>query len=360
MINHDFFNALDELCKERDIDKEKMLEAVNKGIVNAYRKENNAEKKTFNAKVTFNEEKGEILIYKYYYVVEDDELDPDDLSKISLKTAKTIKRGAKLGSYFEVKQNVNPKDFSRLAVDVAKNMLNQEIKRLERERSYEYFKAHEDEMITGTITSINEKDVILDLGHDVSAILSKLEIPKEECHIKSKIKLYVSKVEQTPKGPRVFVSRSNKNLIKRLFEDYIPEVKDGVVEILGIARDVGSRTKVCVKSLDENVDAVGSCLGPKGKRIKDIIDAIGGEKIDIYEYSDDPKELIINALKPAEVIAVLFDQKAKEAKAIVPDDQFSLAIGKEGQNVKLAVQSCGWSKIDIKDVKTALEEGIDF
>lgn len=356
MINHDFFKALEELCEERGLEKAQLFDAVEKGIVNAYKREYGIS----NAKLVFNEEKGELYLAHYYQVVEEDELTPDDPSKITLQTAKTIKRGVKMGDYFEVKQNVNPKDFGRIATNSTKQILNQEIKKLEREKNYEFFKSHEDEMITGTIVSINENLIIFDLGYDVSASIPRVEIPKEECYVKSKVKLYLSKVEMTSKGPRVYVSRSDKNLIKRLFENYIPEVKDGVVEILGIARDSGDRTKVCVKSLDENVDALGSCLGPKGKRIKDIIDTLGGEKIDIYEYSDDPKEYIINALKPAEVVAVILkNQKEKQVIAIVPEDQFSLAIGKEGQNVKLAVRSSGW-KIDIKSVPQALEEGIDF
>ena len=278
---------------------------------------------------------------------------------MTLQEAKAIRRTAKLGDYFEVKVSVNPKDFGRIAINSTKQILNQEIRRLEREKSYEYFSQREDEMITGTITSISDTQITLDLGFDTTSTISKVEIPRDECRIGEKIKVYLSKVEMTPKGPRVYVSRSDSNLIRRLFEEYIPEIKDGTVEIVGISRDSGDRSKVCVKSTSEDVDALGSCLGQKGKRIKDVIDILNGEKIDIYEWSNDPRELVTNALKPAEVIGVQFNEAEKQATAVVPDDQFSLAIGKKGQNVRLAVHSSGW-KIDIKSVTQALAENIDF
>lgn len=355
MINHDFFNAIEELCEERDLDKEEILNLVEKGLVNAYKKEYNKP----NAGVRFNEEKGEIFLYEYYDVVSEEELDSDDPSKVTLEKAKQIRRTARLGDHLEIKLNINPKDFGRIAINSTKQIFNQGIKNLERKKSYDYFIQHVDEMIIGTVSNITENTVYFDLGYDVSATIPKIELPREECHVGARVKLYLSKVEDTTKGPRVFVSRSDKNLVKRLFEDFIPEIKDGTIEIIGIARDTGDRTKVCVKSNNPDVDALGSCLGTKGTRVKDIINALGGEKIDIYEWSDDPKQLVINALTPAEVIGVQFNQMEKQAIAIVPNDQFSLAIGKRGQNVRLAVQSSGW-KIDIKNVDQAQAEDIDF
>lgn len=355
MINHDFFNAIEELCEERDLDKEEILNLVEKGLVNAYKKEYNKP----NAGVRFNEEKGEIFLYEYYDVVSEEELDSDDPSKVTLEKAKQIRRTARLGDHLEIKLNINPKDFGRIAINSTKQIFNQGIKNLERKKSYDYFIQHVDEMIIGTVSNITENTVYFDLGYDVSATIPKVELPREECHVGARVKLYLSKVEDTTKGPRVFVSRSDKNLVKRLFEDFIPEIKDGTIEIIGIARDTGDRTKVCVKSNNPDVDALGSCLGTKGTRVKDIINALGGEKIDIYEWSDDPKQLVINALTPAEVIGVQFNQMEKQAIAIVPNDQFSLAIGKRGQNVRLAVQSSGW-KIDIKNVDQAQAEDIDF
>jgi len=355
MVSQEFFNSLNEVCEVRGLDKSLVMDAIEKGFVNAYKKENGVN----NIKIIFSEEKSELNFVEYFNVVNDDELDPDDQSKITVLEAKKYKKTAEVGDYFEVKKNVDPKTFGRIAVNNSKQILNQELKRCERERNYKYFSDHIDEMITGEVSSVQGDYVVFDIGYDVSTSLLKTEIAKEDCHVGAKVNLYLYKVEMTPKGPKVYVSRSDKNLIKRILENFIPEVKDGTIELVGIARDLGSRTKICVQSSDPNVDPLGACLGPKGKRIQDVIDALGGEKIDLYEYSDDPVVLVTNALKPAEVISVKIDQKEKQAIAIVPDDQFSLAIGKKGQNVSLAVQSCGW-KIDIKSVTQALEEGIDF
>ena len=175
----------------------------------------------------------------------------------------------------------------------------------------------------------------------------------------NRVMVYLSKVEMTTKGPKAYISRTDKNLIKRLFETYVPEIKEGVVEIYGLARDTGDRTKICVMTNNPDVDPIGACLGSKGLRVKEINNALNGEKIDIYEYSDNPKELVANALKPAEVLTVNINQKEKSAVAIVPNDQLSLAIGKKGQNARLAVQSSGW-KIDIKSLEQANEEGIEY
>ncbi|MCR5741440.1 MAG: transcription termination factor NusA [Gammaproteobacteria bacterium] len=356
MVNKEFFAAINELCEERGLSKESVFAAIERGVVTAYRKE----KGVNNIRVHFNEENNEYNFYEYYEVVTEDELDESDPSKVTLKEAKVHKKSAKLGDKFEIKRNVNPKDFGRIAINATKQVLNQDIKKLEREKSFAFFEEHQDEVIDGTVVRVNNNFVTLDLGHDVLVSLPINEIGRPDAVLGQKIKLYLSKVEMTQKGPKVSVSRSDKNLIKRLFEDFISEVKDGTVEIVGIAREVGDRTKVCVKSNNPDVDPLGSCLGPKGTRIQDIIKRLNGEKIDLYEYSDDPKTLITNALKPAEVIGVTFNEETKEALAIVPNDHFSLAIGKRGQNVKLAVQSCGWKKIDIKSVDQALAEGIEF
>lgn len=355
MINREFFKALNNVCEERGLEKELVLEAMEKGFTNAYKKENGVS----NVKIIFNEEKDELTFVEYFNVVTEEELDPEDQSKVTLEEAKKIKKSAKLGDYFEVKKSVDPKAFGRIAINNSKQILNQELKRHERERNYKYFSSKIDEMIVGEIVNFQGDYAIIDIGYEVTTSLLKTEISKEDLHLGAKLNLYLYKVEMTPKGPKIYVSRSDKNLIKRILENYIPEVKDGTVEIVGIARDAGSRTKICITSQDPNIDALGACLGPKGKRIQDVINALGGEKIDLYEYSSDPATLVINALKPAEVLSVKVDQKEKQTVAIVPNDQFSLAIGKKGQNVALAVQSCGW-KIDIKNVTQALEEEIDF
>ena len=369
MINKNLFKYINEFCEEKDLDKSEVFGFLEKGIVSAYKREKYPQAKSINAKVIFNEEKDEYYICEYYNVVKDEsEITEDDPSLITLANAKLKKRGVKVGDYFEIPIKLKPEEFGRLAAHTAKQVFNQEVNRLEKEKIYKYFSERQDEMITGKIISINENNVVFQFEYEVTAAVPKIEIPHDECRLGAKLKLYLSKVEMVDskkapknasKGPKLYVSRSDKNLIKRLFETYIPEVKEGVIEIVGIARDAGDRTKVCVKTDDPNVDPLGSCLGPKGKRIKDIVDALGGEKIDVYEYSDNIEEFIHNALQPAEVIGVQYDAKEKQALVIVPDDHTSLAIGKKGQNVRLAVQSSGW-KIDIKNVTQALDEGIEF
>ena len=357
MVNKEFFAAINDICEERDLEKEKVLAAIERGVVNAYKKEVGIP----NIKLNFNEETFEYNFYEYYNVVADDELDESDPSKITLKQARTHKRtGVKVGDYFEIKRNVNPKEFGRISINTTKQILNQEIKKLEREKSFDYFSEKQDDLVDGTVVRVNDRMVTIDLGHDMLVTLPISELGKGYASLGSKVKLYLSNVEMTTKGPRVSVSVSDNNLIKRLFEEHVAEVKSGVVDIVGIAREVGDRTKVCVKSNDPNVDPLGACLGQGGERIQDIIKRLNGEKIDLYEYSDDPKELIKNALKPAEVIGVLYDEEKNEYTAIVPNDEFSLAIGKGGQNARLAVRSTGLRKIDIKSVQMALDAGLEF
>jgi len=356
MKNTHFFEAIEALCSERGLDKEEVLAAVEKGIVNAYKKEKGIE----NARVVFNEEKQEYYIADVYDVVANDvELDPDQPSQIHLADAKNVKKSCKVGEHFEVKEKIDPKDFGRIAINSTKQILAQEIRRLEREKAYSYFSSHVGEMINGVIQSFDDSSVYLDLGYSITGTIPIQEIPRDELRTGVKLPLYLTKVEMTSKGPKVFVSRSDKNLIKKLFEQNVPEVQEGTIDIIGVARDAGDRTKICVRTNDPNVDALGSCLGVKGKRIKAICDALGGEKIEVFEYDSDIKKFITNALTPAEVIGVMYDEHEKQALAIVPDDQFSLAIGKKGQNVRLSVLASGW-KIDIKNVTEALEKGIEF
>ena len=238
-------------------------------------------------------------------------------------------------------------------------MLTQGLKQLERERNMEYFTDKVGEMISAEIVQISDEFVTLFLGKDTETSIPSRDLLPSDLFVGNRISVYITKVEETTKGPKVYVSRTDRNLVKRLMENAIPELKDGVIEIIGLARDPGDRCKVCVASNNPDVDPVGACLGRNGVRIKSVIDSLNGEKMDIYKYSDDPKELIANSIQPAKTIAVIINVKDKSALAIVPDDQLSLAIGKKGQNARLAVQSCGW-KIDIKPEADALEQGIKF
>ncbi len=354
MISKDFFKALDVLAEERQIEKEKILEIFGRGLINAYKKAYNG--KT-NVEVVFNEEKAEILLVAKSLVV--DEVDPDAEigSQISLEDAKKIKKTAKIGDIIE--QKITPKNFGRLAASSAKQILTQGLKQLERERNLEIFSEKCGEMIIAEVVRINDEFVTLDLGHDTETSIPAKDLLKEDIFMGNQIRVYITKVEETTKGPKVYVSRTDRNLVKRLMENAIPELQTGVVEIRGLARDPGDRCKVCVSSNNPEVDPVGACLGKNGSRIKDVIDNLSGEKMDIYKYSDDPKELVSNSLQPAKTLSVQIDEMNKSAIVIVSDDQLSLAIGKKGQNARLAVQSCGW-KIDIKSESDAKIQDIEI
>lgn len=351
MISKDFFKALENLAIERQIEKAKILEIFGKGLINAYKKAYNG--KT-NVEVVFNEEKAEILLVAKSLVVAEISPDAETGSQILLADAKQIKKTAKIGDTIE--QKITPKNFGRLAASSAKQILTQGLKQLERERNFEIFTDKTGEMIIAEVTRINDDFVTLSLGYDTETSIPSRDLLPEDVFLGNQIRVYITKVEETTKGPKVYVSRTDRNLVKRLMENAIPELQTGVIEIRGIARDPGDRCKVCVATNNPEVDPVGACLGKNGSRIKDVIDNLNGEKIDIYKYHEDPKELVSNSLQPAKTISVTIDQMEKSALVVVPDDQLSLAIGKKGQNARLAVQSCGW-KIDIKSASD--QDGFD-
>jgi len=357
MISKEFFKQIEAYAEEKQLDVEQVMESFKNSILKATQKETG---KT--AKVEFNPSKNEILVYTVEKVVEEysnSELEEgeQEISEILLEDAKKIKSSAKVGDIIETA--VNPKGFSRQTARSAKSTFGSDIKGVEREKAYEYFKQFVDEMITADIIDINDKFLILSVGQGITTVLPKGELLKnDEFGVGDRIKVYVKKVEQGSKGPKIVVSRSDKNLVIRLLENTISEIKDGIVEIKGIARDAGDRCKIAIYSNDEKVDALGACVGTGGERIKEVVAGLNGEKIDLYKWSEDPEELIANSLQPAHVSRVLnVDVKNKTSLAIVPDDQLSLAIGKAGQNVRLAVMSSGW-KIDIKPLTEAYAEGL--
>ena len=351
MISKEFFKALEQVAIDRGLEKEKILEIMERGLLNAYKKVHNVSE---NAKIEFNEEKNQINLSAQYLVVEEVE----GPGEITLEDAKKRRKSSKLGDTITLKET--PKDFGRIAASSAKQILTQGLKQLERERTYEVFKARENEMITTEIVNINRDFVTLDLGHNAETSLPRKELLKSDVvEIGSRIKVYITKVDMTTKGPKVFVSRNDRNLVKRLIEQVVPEINDGTVEIMGIARDPGDRCKVAVYSHDENVDPVGAVVGFKGSRIKEVLEALQGEKIDVYEWSKDPIQLVLNALEPAKIIAVNPNKKKNQALVIVKDKDLTAAIGVKGENAKLAAQSCGW-KIEIKSIEQAKEEGIRY
>ncbi len=355
MINKEFFESADLVAKERGISVEDVYDNFSKGLVNSYKKIYG----NTSCRVVINPEKNEILLFGVHKVVSElSELpDPEEPAEMLLEDAKKIKASYKVGDIVE--QKINIKDFGRTAIGAAKSVYTQGVRTRQRELAYEHFKALENEMVIGTVTNITEKYVSLDLGMNVSTILPKPELlPNDNFKINDTVRVYIKKVEQTSKDPKVSVSRTDRALVTRLMENNIPEIKEGIIEIRGIARDPGDRSKIALFSNDPHVDAIGSCVGEGGVRIREIVNALGGEKVDLYEWSDDPEELVSNALQPASVTQVIeIDEKNKTSKVVVPDEQLSLAIGKSGQNVRLAVQSCGW-KIDIMPTSEAYQKGL--
>jgi len=345
---------LEVLAEERQIDKEKILEIFGRGLINAYKKAYDG--KT-NVEVVFNEEKAEILLVSRSLVVEEVNPEAEEGSQISLDEARQTKKNARVGDIIEEK--ITPKNFGRLAASSAKQILTQGLKQLERERNFQIFSEKCGEMIIAEVVRINDDFVTLDLGFDTETSIPSKDLLNEDVFLGNQIRVYITKVEETTKGPKVYVSRTDRNLVKRLMENAIPELQSGVIEIRGLARDPGDRCKVCVSTNNPEVDPVGACLGKNGSRIKDVIDNLNGEKMDIYKWSDSPKELVSNSLQPAQTMMVKIDEMEKSALVIVADDQLSLAIGKKGQNARLAVQSCGW-KIDIKSESDAKIQGIEI
>jgi transcription termination/antitermination protein NusA len=355
MVSKEFFKQLEVIAEEKKIDLEHVIEATKKSLINAY-------KKTYgntSARIEIRPEKNEILLYSQHFVVEELANDETEMPQITLIEAQKISSKYRVGDVVE--QPISPKDFGRIAASTGKQVFNQTLKQIEKENNYNFFKKYEGEMIVADVVGINEQYITLSIGQNTTTLLPTREIlPNDRFVIGDRIKVYLVNVENTTKGPKVYVSRLDKNLVTRLMETIIPEISEGIIEIKGIARDAGDRTKIAIFSNDEKVDAIGSCVGEAGNRIKEVVNALNGEKIDLYRYSSDVKELIANSLQPADVVAVIdIDPKEKTSLAIVPDDQLSLAIGKSGQNVRLAVQSCGW-KIDIKSESDAKKEGLDF
>ena len=350
-MNKELIAALDVLEKEKGISKESLFEAIESNLVVAYKNNFN---KADNVSVTMDRETGEFHIYSQKTVVEEV---TDKVSQISLEDARKIKASYDLGDTVNVE--IQSKDFGRIATQSAKNGILQKIREEERKSLYEQYYEKQNDVITGVVQRINGKNISINLGK-VDTILTEKEQSKGEFfRPNDRIKLYVTEVRDNGRGPRIIVSRTHPDLVKRLFEQEVTEIQDGTVEIKSIAREAGSRTKIAVWSNDENVDAVGACVGINGARVNAVVDELQDEKMDIINWSDNPAILIENALSPSKVVAVLADPENKEALVVVPDSQLSLAIGKEGQNARLAARLTGF-KIDIKSETQAKEEGIQY
>lgn len=350
-MSSELFQALTLLSEEKGIDKETLLDALEAALISAYKKNF---KSASNVSVKFNEEEGTMKVFARKKVVEEVE---NSLEEISVEEAKDINIAYEVGDIIE--EEVTPKNFGRIAAQAAKQVVTQRVREAEREIVYEEYIDREEDVLTGIVQRVDENNVFVDLGK-VEAKLSKMDqIPSEQYHVHDRIKVLITKVTNTGKGPQVSISRSHPGLLKRLFEMEVPEIYDGTVEIKSISREAGERSKISVYASNPEVDPVGSCVGPKGQRVQAVVDELNGEKIDIVKWSEDPVVYVSNALSPSEVIDVLVNEEENATTVIVPDDQLSLAIGKRGQNARLAAKLTGW-KIDIKSESEARELGITF
>ena len=348
-MNKELIEALDLLEKEKNISKETLLEAIENSLLTACK---NHFGKADNVKVNINPQTGDFSVYAEKEVVEEVE---DPVMQISLAEAKMKSPKYNLGDV--VHFPIESKSFGRIATQNAKNVILQKIREEERSMQFNEWYRKEKDVVTGIVQRYLGRNVSINLGR-VDAILNEAEQVKGEVFKPTeRIKVFVLEVKDTPKGPRISVSRTHPDLVKRLFEEEVTEVKDGTVEIKAIAREAGSRTKIAVWSNDPSVDPVGACVGMNGARVNSIVNELRGEKIDIIIWDENPAFLIENALSPAKVICVVADEESREAQVVVPDYQLSLAIGKEGQNARLAARLTGY-KIDIKSETQAREMGL--
>ena len=342
----EFFAAIADIEKEKGIPKAYMIEKISQALVAAYKRDH--EGITDNVTVDANEEKGEVRMYVKKDVVETVD---NPHTEMSLEDARKALPRAQLGDVLRIE--IKPKNFGRIAAQTARQVIIQGMREAERGMVFDEFSAKEHEILTGTVTRVDPRNGSVSVrlssgGEFTDTFLSAGEQVKgEEIHEGDRIRVYVVEVRRSTRGPQVLVSRTHPGLVKRLFELEVPEIYDGTVEIMSIAREAGSRTKLAVWSEDPNVDPIGACVGPRGQRVNAIVEELRGEKVDIIKYSDDPAEYVAAALAPADVVSVKELETGKSCRVIVPDDQLSLAIGKEGQNARLAARLTGF-KIDIR------------
>lgn len=353
MSSKKIIEALDILENERGIKREVVFEALKEALEKSYKKNYMCAEAT--VRVEINPKNFKISLFEIREVVDD--VNDEDL-EISLEEAREINPKFNIGDLVETV--VSPDVFGRLAASQTKQILRQKIREAEKESLYQEYADKKDEIITGIIDRVEPRFTIINIGKMGALLPLGNQIPHEKLVEGQHIKVYVTDVENNPKGTHVNVSRTDPKLVKRLFELEVPEIYDGTVEIKSVSREAGERTKIAVYAKDENIDPIGACVGPKGTRVRNIVEELNGEMIDIVQYSNDPKVFISNALSPAVVLNVLIgDEKERTAIVVVPDNQLSLAIGKRGQNARLAVRLTDW-KIDIKSLSEAIGEGIDL
>ena len=347
-MNKELLSAIEYLSKEKGVTADVICDSLEAVLITAYKKEYDGNP---NATVRLDRLTGDYSIVSPKTVVAEV---ADEENEISLEDARAIDKGYEEGD--EILVDVTPKNFGRIAAQAAKQVMIQRLREAERNIVYDEFYGRTDDIITGIIQRIEQKNVYIDLGKAEAVLPYSEQIPTEEYTVGQRIKCYVVEVRNSPKGAQIQLSRTHPGLLKRLFELEVPEIYDGVVELHSVAREPGKRSKIAVYSRDPNVDCVGACVGPKGARVQNIVMELQNEKIDIVKWDEDPAVYIANALSPAQVVSVTIDEGAKSSVVVVPDYQLSLAIGKAGQNARLAAKLTNW-KIDIKSETQALEEG---
>lgn len=347
-MNGELIRALEQLEEERGISKAVLLEAVESALVSAYKK--NFGGTGQNVRVEVDPKTGEIRVFSVKTVVERVQ---DPATELSLEEMRKEDPTAEVGDVVE--EEITPRDFGRIAAQAAKQVVVQRIREAEREMIKREFEEREKQVVTGTVQRVEKGTVYVDLGR-IEGVLSKTEqIPRESYRQGERIKVYVMEVRDTPRGPQIHVSRVHPGLVRALFEQEVPEIREGIVVIQNVAREPGARTKIAVYSRDRNVDPVGACVGPRGTRVQAVVDELRGEKVDIVPWSADPAQFVASALQPAKVVRVDIDDETKTARVVVPDNQLSLAIGREGQNARLAAKLTGW-RIDIKSESQVREQ----
>lgn len=348
-MNMEFIEAIHELEKEKGISTEILFEAIEAALISAYKKNFSSLQ---NVRVNIDRANGEIKVYARKNIVDEVE---DARMQLSLEEAKKMDPNYVLEDIVEFE--VTPRDFGRIAAQTAKQVVVQRIREAERGMIYDEYINREGDIVNGIVQRYEQRNVIIDLGKVEAVLPASEQNPGETYQPFERIKAYVVEVKKTTKGPQILLSRTHPGLIKRLFELEVPEIHDGIVEIKAVAREAGARSKIAVFSKDKNVDPVGACVGPKGSRVQNIVNELKGEKMDIINWSADPIEFVSNALSPAKVLGVYPRYEDKVTLVVVPDYQLSLAIGKEGQNARLAAKLTGW-KIDIKNETQALAQNL--
>ncbi|HOQ76162.1 MAG TPA: transcription termination factor NusA [Thermoclostridium sp.] len=349
-MSAELLHALEQLEREKGINKDILVEAIEQALISAYKRNFGSAQ---NVEVMIDRTTGDVRVFTHKTIV-DEVTDP--ANELSIEQAKRFGADFEVGDIVEVE--VTPRKFGRIAAQTAKQVVMQRIREAERGIIYDEFSNREEDIVSGIISRFDRKNIIIDLGRAEAILPPAEQTPGEKYNVHDRIKVYVINVKKTNKNPQIYVSRTHPGLVKRLLELEVPEIADGTVEIKNIAREAGSRTKIAIHSRNEDVDPVGACVGQKGSRIRAIVDELKGEMIDVIKWSSNPEEFIASSLSPAKVVQVDLDEDAKVARVIVPDFQLSLAIGKEGQNARLAAKLTGW-KIDIKS-ESQLRSQIEY